>query len=257
MRRVIGAVIMMVTLTVACRGAGNKVSVEGPGETTDTSGQAAPAPAVQAQGAFSGIFPFATREELDAYSAGTDQTFRDPVRTAREFATRYLGFTTAQLADSGFQAGEPGAGEVPIGVRRDGEFLLATTVVVRQLAQQGPTGPWTVIAASSPRIQVNSPGPLQRIASPVTVSGAADAFEGTVNVDVREDGMVARQSLGRGFVTAQGQLGPFRGEVAFSSPSRPGGAVLFQDRSGAGVGETDAFATAVVRVLFAPISLTG
>jgi len=102
--------------------------------------------------------------------------FRDPVRTAREFAVRYLGFITPDLVDTGFQAGEPGAGEVPLGVRRNGQFFLATTVVVRQLGGQGATGPWTVIASSSPRIQVDAPDPGQRVSSPVAVSGRADVF---------------------------------------------------------------------------------
>lgn len=245
--------------TTACRDANSDLSVEASRVVIDAGQAPQIAHAAQSQaGAFPGIFPFATAAELDAYAAGTDQTYRDPVRTAREFATRYLGFTAPELADDGFQAGEPGSGEVPIGVRREGEFLLATTVVVRQLAQQSSTGPWTVTAAASPRIQVDSPGPLERITSPVSVSGTATVFEGTVNIEVREDGMLAGEFLGRGFVTGeQGQLRPFRGEVAFRSPSRLGGAVLFQDRSGAGVGETDAFATTVVRVLFTRVSLTG
>ena len=258
MRRTFGAIIVMVVAMTACGGRGDDAAVEASGGQIKAPGDAAVAPAGRVQaGAFPGIFPFTSREELEAYGASPDQTFRDPVQTARAFAVRYLGFTTPALADSGFQAGEPGAGEVPIGVRRGTEFVLATTVVVRQLAEQGRSGPWTVVAAASPRIEVNSPGPLQRITSPVIVSGRAGAFEGTVNIEVREDGMLAGQSLGSGFVTATGQPGPFQGEIAFRSPSETGGAVLFQDRSGAGVGETDAFATTVVRVLFVRLTLTG
>src|SRR5688500_12945411 len=40
--------------------------------------------------AFAGIWPFATKAELDAYAAGTDRTYRDPVATARDFATKYV-----------------------------------------------------------------------------------------------------------------------------------------------------------------------
>ena len=255
MRRVIWVLVMAVAVgSAGCGRPTTDASVEGAAGAT--TGGAPVASASQAQG-FSGIFPFTTREELDAYAAGTDQVFRDPVRTAREFAVRYLGFTTPDLADGGFQEGEPGAGEVPIGVQRNGQLLSATTVVVRQLGPQGATGPWTVIASANARIQVDGPDPLQRISSPVTVSGQADAFEGTVNVEVREDGMVDGQSLGTGFVTAVGQGGPFSGQITFRAPTKPGGAVVFQDRSGSGVGETDAFATSVVRVVFGAVPRTG
>jgi hypothetical protein len=248
----------MVVAATACVGTQEDVAVDASSGAATAAG-AAGIPAAQGQEPFQGIFPFTSRAELDAYAAGGDQTYRDPVRTARAFATRYLGFTTPLLADQGFQASEPGAGEVPIGARRDGQFFLATTVVLRQLAGQGPSGPWTVTSAAHPNIQVDSPDPLQRITSPVTVSGQASAFEGTVNVEVREDAMLAGQSLGRGFVTGQGgdQLGPFQGQVGFRRPSKPGGAVLFQDRSGSGAGETDAYHTTVVRVLLTPVSFTG
>ncbi len=254
MRRALLLVVVMAMAATACGGAKDEVAVDASGQA-----RAAPALAAQAQEPFQGIFPFTSQAELDAYAGGTDQTFRDPVRTARAFATQYLGFTTPQLADQGFQAGEPGAGEVPIGVPVGGRFFLATTVVLRQLGAQGPTGPWTVTSAAHPNIQVDSPDPLQRITSPVTVSGQASAFEGTVTVEVREDGMVAGQFLGRSFVTETGgdELGPFSGQITFRRPSRPGGAVLFQDRSGSGVGETDAYQTTVVRVLFSPVPFTG
>ena len=44
-----------------------------------------------AQPAFAGIWPFATKAELDAYGAGSDRTYRDPVATARDFAVKYIG----------------------------------------------------------------------------------------------------------------------------------------------------------------------
>lgn len=245
MRRVRSILFLTVLVAVGCGTAAPELSVD-----------SSTAPRRQAQ-AFPGIYPFTTQAELDAYASGPDQTYRDPVRTARDFAVRYLGFTTPELVDEGFQAGDPGGGEVPIGVRVGGRFFAATTVIVRQLGPQGASGPWTVIAASSPRIEVDTPDPLQRISSPVSVTGRAEAFEGTVNIEVREDGMLAGQSLGTGFVTASGTPGPFSGQVTFRSPSKPGGAVLFQDRSGSGVGETDAFTTSVVRVVYGAVGRTG
>jgi spore germination protein GerM len=191
----------------------------------------APGPA-----AFSGIWPFATKAELDAYAAGTDRTFRDPVSTARQFAIRYLGMESPASFD--FQAGGPGEGEVPMGfgVGEGGTPIRnpqpTFTVVLRQLGPQGSSGPWTVVAVASPNIVVAKPGPLDTVASPVRVTGQAHAFEGSVNVEVREDGMLAGQSLGEGFVTGGGDmLRPFSGDVTFRSPTKPAGAVVFTEIS--------------------------
>lgn len=249
MRRAVGGLLLLALVTTACRSAAKDHAVE--------AARSAVVSARQAEVGFPGIFPFATRQELDAYAAGPDQVFRDPGRTARQFAVRYLGFTSNLLGVAPYQADESGAVEVPVGVHRRGEMFVATTVVVRQLGPQGPNGPWTVTAASSPRIPVDAPDPMQRVSSPVPVSGRADVFEGKVSLQVREDGMVAGQSLGDGFVTADGPGGPFRGEVEFRAPSRPAGAILFQDRSGVGVGDTEIFSTTVVRVQFGPVGRTG
>jgi hypothetical protein len=61
--------------------------------------------------------------------------------------------------------------------------------------------------------------------------------------------MLAGQALGRGVVTGGGDaLRPFSGEVAFRSPSKPAGAIVFVERSAAdGQGILRA---AVVRVRF-------
>ena len=189
-----------------------------------------------APAAFSGIWPFATKAELDAYAAGTDRTYRDPVSTARQFAIRYLGMESPASFD--FQAGGPGEGEVPMGFGvGEGRTPIRNpqptfTVVLRQLGPQGSSGPWTVVAVASPNIVVAKPGPLDTVTSPVRVTGQAHAFEGTVNVEVREDGMLAGQSLGKGFVTGGGDmLRPFTGDVTFRAPTKPAGAVVFTEIS--------------------------
>jgi hypothetical protein len=203
--------------------------------------------------AFSGIWPFASKAELDAYAAGTDKTYRDPVATARDFANRYVGMDNA--VTFGFTASGPGAGEVPVGPRYgEGHTPLPNpratfTVALRQLGAQDATGPWTVVGASSPDIVVATPGPGDRIASPVRLTGRAVAFEGTVNVTVREDGMPAARSLGKGVVTGGGdQLRAFSGDVAFGAPSKAAGAVTLVELSAAD-GQGIVKAT-VVRVRF-------
>ncbi|MGI8984089.1 MAG: GerMN domain-containing protein [Acidimicrobiales bacterium] len=203
--------------------------------------------------AFSGIWPFASKAELDAYAAGTDRTFRDPVATARQFAVKYLGMVAP--ASFGFQAGGPGEGEVPMGFGTvEGGTPVPIprptfTVVLRQMGAQGSAGAWTVVAVASPSIVVSRPGPLEPAASPVRVAGQAHTFEGNVAVEVREDGMLAGQSLGTGFVTGGGDmLRPFSGDIAFRSPTKPAGAVVFVERSAAD-GQS-ILRAAVVRVRF-------
>ncbi len=108
------------------------------------------------------------------------------------------------------------------------------TVVVGQLGAQPGSGPWSVVGVTSPNIVVTRPGARDKATSPVRVTGQAHAFEGTVNVEVREDGMLAGQSLGRGFVTGGGDaLRPFSGDITFRSPTKPAGAIVFVERSAA------------------------
>lgn len=187
---------------------------------------------------FAGIWPFATRAELDAYAAGTDRTFRDPVATARAFAVRYVGMDNP--VDFAPRTTAPGEVEVPMGPRyAEGRTPLPDpqarfTVIVRQLGAQGAAGPWTVVKVESPDIVVTSPKPLEVIASPVRLTGQAHAFEGTVHVEVREDGMLAGQALGEGFVTGGGDmLRPYSGTVSFRSPTKPAGAVVHTEMSAA------------------------
>lgn len=197
---------------------------------------------------FAGIWPFASAADVRAYEAGSDSAFRDPVATARAFAERYLGITGAVTFD--FRPGGNGAGEVPVGFTGEGgrpATSPTTVVAVRQLGTVGPSGAWTVVGATSPDIEVDAPVVAARVTSPLAVTGRARAFEGTVQVEVREDGMVFGQSLGSTFVTGRGDgvLGPFSGSLSYRAPTRPGGAVVFFEQSMADSGSPVLRATAV------------
>ncbi len=202
---------------------------------------------------FAGIWPFATKAELDAYAVGSDRTYRDPVATAREFAVKYLGIENP--VDFPSRNTGPGAVEVPMGIRfGEGRTPVADprvsfSVVLRQLGAQDASGPWTVVEVVSPNVVVTTPKALAKVASPVRVTGQAHTFEGTVLVEVRQDGMLAGQSLGRGFVTGGGDaLRPYSGDITFRSPGKPSGAIVFTELSVAdGVGIVRA---AVVKVAF-------
>jgi spore germination protein GerM len=187
---------------------------------------------------FDGIWPFATKAELDAYAAGSDRTYRDPVVTARDFMTKYIGMDNP--VDFPSRTTAPGQIEVPMGPRyAEGRTPLANPqarfgVIVRQLGEQGASGPWTVTQVVAFNITVTAPAPLARITSPVRLTGQAHAFEGTVNVQIREDGMLAGQSLGKGFVTGGGDMKrPYSGDITFRSPTKPGGAIVYSELSAA------------------------
>jgi hypothetical protein len=182
-----------------------------------------------------GIWPFTTAADADA-AGRPDPAFGDPVTTAREFAARYVAMVDP--VTFGFSATAPDAGEVGVGPRfGEGREPLpepkaTTSVAVRKV---GRSGRWTVVGAHTPSIEVDGPRPGDRLTSPARLTGRATAFEGTVNVSVRQDGMLAGSSLGDGVVTGRGDgvLGPFSGQVAFRAPSAPGGAVVFLERSAA------------------------
>ena len=204
---------------------------------------------------FPGIWPFTSQAEMDDYLSGADRTFTSPLETARLFGARYLGMVNPATFGSptpvaggrvevelGFTTGEGGT---PIVDPRPtmSVFLLAGDA-------DGDQGPWTVVAATSPQIVVSSPAALDRVTSPVAVRGEAATFEGNVLVEVRADGMLAGVNLGQAPVTGRGDgvLGPFAGDIPFATPSKPAGAMVFQEKSAAdGVGVIRA---TVVRVAF-------
>ena len=152
------------------------------------------------------------------------ERFFEPTDVARSFAVRYLGMTDPAVGE--FMEGEPRAGEV--GVRAKPGRGPVTTVVVRQLGGE-ERAPWFVTAAFSENLHLDTPDPLDPIASPVKLTGQSRSFEAHVNVGIREDGQLGKTFLGEGFYTGGSsgpELGPFEHSQEFRPPTRPWGAVL-------------------------------
>jgi len=171
--------------------------------------------------------------------ASTDVRYDDPVEAARGFAVDFVGFTDPVVGE--LMQGDARSGEVEVRPVANGPV---TTVFVRQL---GTDGTWWVLGSATANIAADAPGAGEAISSPVSVSGNALAFEGTVNVEIRQDG--TDQLLGTGVVTGGGDiLRPFSGEIEFTHPTAAYGAVVFLTRS-----EEDGrvWEAAVVRVSFA------
>lgn len=162
-----------------------------------------------------GIYP-----DARAYEEHGVDRYADPAVTARAFATDYLGMPSPVLG--AFSGGT-------IDLRPSTRSTLTTTLTLHRV---GEGGPWTVTAARGGRIAVTAPAPSAQVGSPLRVTGSAQAYEGTVAVEVREDGMRVGSALGTSFVTGAGDtMGPFDGTVAFRSPTEKAGAVLFLDSS--------------------------
>ena len=134
----------------------------------------------------------------------TSQRFDDPVSAARSFAVDFVGMIDPVVGD--FQAGDVRSGEVPVQQRTNGPV---STVVVRQLED----GTWFVLGAHTEDIRLDTPAAGTDIDCPVRLTGEARAYEGTVQVAIRDD--YTNDPIGTGFVTGSGgpSAGPFDGTV--------------------------------------------
>ncbi len=148
----------------------------------------------------------------------TDLRYAEPVDAAVGFATDYLGFLDPIASE--FMAGDNRSGEVEI---RSFENGPATVVFVRQLTADDS---WWVLGSVGENIRIDEPAALSEVTSPLTVSGTALAFEGTVDVQLRADGN--GEPIFEGFVTGSGgpDAGPFTETFEFTSPGQTGGALV-------------------------------
>ncbi len=171
--------------------------------------------------------------------ATSGRVFTSPKAAAESFAKEYLGFSSPVL--EAFQQGDARSGEVPIRPRLGGPV---TTVFLRQLDRSFH---WSVLGAASSQIELSSPSALELVSSPVALRGMSTAFEASVNVSVLADGSF--KPIGEGTVMggSMGVMGPFTGEVSFSTPMMKSGAIMLRVLS-AKDGSTEA--AGVLRVHF-------
>ncbi len=224
----------------------------GCGDPKDDGTDPGPSTTATPANLFDGIWPFSSQAEVDAYLASGDTAYADPVATATAFAERYVGIAKPVTFGPATESGLLREVKVGFGTMEGGGAVpdpQPTMSVFLGDVDGGDDGPWTVVRSDAYDIVVDRPAAEDPISSPAQLLGVALAFEGTVNVEVREDGMVAGQSLGEGFVTGGGgPAAPFSGTIAFTAPTKPGGAVVFFERSSAD-GQGVLRAT-VVRVAF-------
>lgn len=148
--------------------------------------------------------------------------FADAETAAVRFADDFVGVTDP--VGIATEEDSLGAATVTIGTTNASGSTVERSVVSVALADDGS---YYVLGAQSAMIEVDSPSAGGAIASPVTVSGRAQGFEGNVVVQVREGDATIGQDHGTGGGDA---MLPFTTSVGFSSPSGAKGAlVLFTD----------------------------
>jgi hypothetical protein len=171
---------------------------------------------------------------------GSSETYLDPVDAATAFAVDLVGFIEPIVGE--FAELDEVSGEVGVRPTADGPV---TTVQLRRLAGAET---WSVTGSTTPEIQPTSPAVGAEVNAPVQLEGTSTAFEGTVQVSVRD---ADAQPLGAGFVTggSMGEMGSFAETLSFEAPATSSGSIAFYTLSmedGGGV-----LASTVVPVRFA------
>ena len=206
-------------MAMSC-GTGPSTKGAGSGAAPTTSGS----PTTAAGGTTSTTAQTETETQIAVWPFATSAIrYRDPAAAAREFAMTYLGFVSPVVGT--FRPGDSRSGEVPIRTRPSGP---ETTVLVRQL---GADDSWSVLGASTPNLQLESPAWNTAITSPVTLSGQSTAFEANINIEIRQDGTLTPLASTTAMGGANGEMGPFSTTVTFSPPSSPAGAIILLTRS--------------------------
>ncbi len=222
-------VVVFVALLVAAGCGSDSKTSSGAGGSSSSSSSTSSTTIPSTEQPTTAIWPFA--ESTTRYS--------EPEAAAAGFAIDYLGFVTPVMG--AFAAGDNRSGEVTVQPTASGPV---TTVAVRQLTNDDT---WWVLTATTPNLQVEAPAANTSITTPVTISGQSTAFEGTVSVEIRQDGTAT--PVGSDFVTggANGEFGPFSKAIAFTTPTATVGAIVLKTFGGEnGV----VWETSVVRVRF-------
>jgi hypothetical protein len=223
--------VVALTAVLVLRGDGNGPTA-GPGPSPVPTSATPTSPTPTSPMATS---PAPTSSATDAASVSPDEArtvvwprpgsgglYDDPVRAAAGMATGLVGFTDPVVGP--FRQGDSRSGEVDIRPKSTGP---ATTVLVRRMSD----GHWYAIGASSGDLRLTTPDVGTAVSSPVTVSGFSTAFEGTIVVSVVAQG--GARPLGRKPLIggANGDVGPFNGQIRFDAPTvgGPGAIVLTTD----------------------------
>lgn len=150
---------------------------------------------------------------------GSPTTFSSPGSAASDFTRRFLGMGTPQLG-----AARVSGDRATVDVRPLPTGGPTSVVSLRRIDRRG----WVVVGCAASRIFVDQPAPSAQVTSPLTVRGRAQAYEGTVTVQVRGDGATA--PLGQSFGTGGGtEVLPYEATVTFTRPPTPRGTLVVSE----------------------------
>ena len=171
-------------------------------------------------------------------------TFTSPEEAATDAVRQFFG-VPAVLGE--FMRGDLRSGEIEVFSNGEGQSLVRSTLILRQL---GPNNGWFVIAAIHPEITITSPPSGTGVPpGPVTVTGSARGYEGTVVVTAYISGDVSRV-IDQVVITGgqQSEAQPFSAELDLSDiPS--GESVAIVVRGDTGLSEdTGEFSAIALRV---------
>ena len=165
--------------------------------------------------------------------------FTNPTAAALSFATSVLRMTTPVAR--AFQRGDSRSGEVPIVTTTNGPL---TTVLVRRLA---PDDTWWVLGSSCSTVTITQPSALEKVSSPLTLSGQSTAFEGVINFSLYQDDARAPLVAGTTMGGSNGVVGKYRATLRFATPAKHFGTLVVYSRSAKDGSVLDASA---IRVAF-------
>jgi hypothetical protein len=165
---------------------------------------------------------------------GTTATLAEAQRVARAFLADVAGMRNLAFAGSRWRSDFIATVDFRT---RVGENEAAQGPLSRVVLGKSATS-FSVLGATTDTISVDrpaaaiTPSDLAVVTSPLTISGRAQAFEGTVNVRVVQIKNGVVRQLGSGHVTGGGDvMRPFTGQITFAAPNTDTGWVLASELS--------------------------
>lgn len=192
---------------------------------------------------FPGIFPDLTRYQAEADQVAVNQGHHpwklSATSVASAMVTSVLGWPATTSVSATLLSGG-GSKDTQASVAVSGTLLGPTTTLTATLARLGDrtqNGIWEVISVTTEGLAFTSPAPLSQLASPVTVTGTGNAFEGDAGHIWLLDHLYT--SIGEAKAVGAQGMGPttFTATLSFTSTFAGGaqeGVLMLQEHGGIG-----------------------